>query len=224
MIKKPIFMLLTLIFCLWAVSASAAERTTRDLVFEDEEKPATSETAAANAENDTQNIGIKTTVILVRDGQTSTVTPNHAFKSGDSIKLVFTPSIDGYVYWMAKGSSGNVSIIFPSAKAGLDNKVERNKEYTVPIKGSLKFDDKPGKEELMCILSETRLEDMDKAVAAGSSAEQTTQVAAVEQGRDETRKTRDLVFEDEDSEDVNTQQQSAPKGTPLVANYELKHE
>ena len=37
------------------------------------------------------------------------------------------------------------------------------------------------------------------------------------------RKTRDLVFEEEDEEDVNTKTQVAPKGEPFVAFYELVH-
>ena len=39
------------------------------------------------------------------------------------------------------------------------------------------------------------------------------------------RKTRDLVFEEEDDEEtgVSTQSQIAPQGEPFVALYELKH-
>ena len=222
---KPVIALLTLIFCLWAVSAIAAGRTTRDLVFEDEPTPATADASATNAADaGTQKIGVKTTVILTRDGQTSTVTPSHTFKSGDSIKIVFTPSIDGYAYWMSKGTSGKYSILFPSAKAGVDNRVERNQEYTIPVKGAFKFDDTPGKEELMCILSETRLADLEKALSMDSAEDKNTQVASIEKENADKRQTRDLVFEDEDTADVNTKQQSAPKGEPFVANYELNHE
>ena len=205
-----------------AWSGTALSRTTRDLVFEDEE-PSAQQTAPANAEvAGKQSIGVKTTVILERDGQTSTVLPSHEFKSGDKVKLVFTPSVDGYVYWMAKGSSGQYQVLFPNAKAGTDNQVKRNQEYTVPIKGGFRFDNNPGSEELLCILSTERLNDLDSA-AAEQFKNAATQVAALEQKHEAKRTTRDLVFEDEDSGDVNTKKQEAAKGEPFVASYTLKH-
>ena len=231
--RSRIFAFLTVVFCLWAFCASAANRTTRDLVFEDDDATNASASqeisgAATNStqvnETQTQAIGVKTTILLTRDGKTSTVLPSHEFKSGDSLKLVFTPSIDGYVYWMSKGTSGNYTVLFPSAKAGTDNKVVRNEEYTIPAQGSFRFDDKVGKEELLCILSEQRLPDFEKALENGSKDVDSKQVASVEQKNTEQRKTRDLVFEDDNSGDVNTQKQVAPKGEPFVAHYVLTHE
>lgn len=243
--KNILLLLLVIVACAFAASASAAERTTRDLVFEDSDSSsektsgaaiqqtkdaAAGKAAAAKADTakstaaDKKSIGVKTTILLTRDGKTSTVLPTHEFKSGDSVKLVFTPSIDGYVYWMSKGSSGNYTMLFPSAKAGMDNKVVRNKEYFVPAKGSFRFDDKAGTEELLCVLSEQKLPDLEKAAmenmkgAAGTAA-----VASVEKKNADKRATRDLVFEDDDKGDVNTKQQTAPKGEPFVAHYKLTH-
>ena len=88
---------------------SWAARTTRDLVFDDEE-PAQTQAMESSGK---QTTALKTTMLLKRDGTTSTVLPSHEFKSGDSVKLVFTPNIDGYVYWLAKGSSGNYPYFFP---------------------------------------------------------------------------------------------------------------
>ena len=231
---KKVFVFTIFAIALFALpfSGSAAERTTRDLVFEDdatakdtsgkdpsEKKDQTDGAAAA------QSIGVKTTVLLTRGGATSTVLPSHGFKSGDSVKLVFTPSVDGYVYWMAKGSSGNYTMLFPSAKSGTDNKVERNKEYTVPAKGAFRFDDKPGKEELLCILSDKQLPDLEKAMGTSDTYKSgSDKVAEMAKSNAEKRTTRDLVFEDEDSGDVNTKQQTAPKGEPFVAHYTLTHE
>ena len=165
-------------------------------------------------------------MLLKRDGTTSTVLPSHEFKSGDSVKLVFTPNIDGYVYWLAKGSSGNYSVLFPS-KANMDNAVQRNQEYTIPPKGTFRFDDTPGDEELLCILSAEKLPDMDKAIAEADAAQinvqSSTQLAKLEEKNTPKRTTRDLVFDDEDEGDVNTKQQVAQKGEPFVAHYVLTH-
>ena len=221
--KRSAVLLLTgALFLAWS-NDSLAARTTRDLVFEDEE-PAQSQ---AMENSGKQATALKTTMLLKRDGATSTVLPTHEFKSGDSVKLVFTPNIDGYVYWLAKGSSGTYSILFPS-KADTDNAVQRNQEYTVPSKGAFRFDATPGNEELLCILSAEKLPDMDKAIAeadtAQINAQRSTQLAKLEEKNTSSKRTtRDLVFEDEDEGDVNTKQQVAPKGEPFAAHYVLTH-
>lgn len=196
-----------------------AERTTRDLVFEDEPQ------AAEASQKNEQTIALKTTILLKRNGQTNTVLPTHEFKSGDSVKLVFTPSVDGYAYWMAKGSSGTYAVLFPGAKTGQENAVQRNIEYTVPVKGWFKFDEKVGSEELLCIISTRRLSDIDNAIAelTTQSDKSTKQIAAVEEKNAAARTTRDLVFEDEDGEDVNTKKQTATHDEPFVAHFVLSH-
>lgn len=218
---KKIYSVMLLAAMLLCSMDAAAERTTRDLVFDD------SEGSAAAPSSDTQTLAVKTTIALVRDGQNSTVTPTHEFKSGDSIKVVFTPNVDGYVYWLAKGSSGKHSVLFPSPKSGMDNAVKRNQEYTVPPKGSFKFDAQAGSEELLCILAPEKLADLEKLVAeaaAGNVSDATNKaVATLDQSNTEKRTTRDLVFDDEDDKDVNTKSQQAAKGTPFVAHYVLTH-
>ena len=236
--KKLLFLSVLIAgLCLSALSASAAGRTTRDLVFEDDapKKEAKAEAKTDQASGGTQSsnatqasqtsIAVKTTIMLTRDGKTSTVLPSHEFKSGDSVKLVFTPNVNGYVYWMSKGSSGNYAMLFPSAKSGMDNKVERNKEYTVPVKGSFKFDAKAGKEELLCILSEQKLPDLEKALNDGakSDGDKSKVVASLTKENESKRTTRDLVFEDDDAGDVNTKKQTAAKGEPFVAHFVLTH-
>lgn len=215
--KKGLLCLSLALLLAWGGDAFA--RTTRDLVFEDEEEAPTS---ATNEAANTETIGVKATVVLERDGQKSTVTPTHEFKSGDKVKLVFTPNTDGYVYWLAKGTSGKYAMLYPNAKAGMDNSVKRNTEYTVPAKGSFRFDDTPGNEELLCILSTEKLEDLDKA-AAEQFANADKQVAQLEEDQGKKRATRDLVFEEDEEEDVQTKTQTAPKGEPFVAPFVLKH-
>ena len=107
--RHALLLILGALFMVWGNDSWAA-RTTRDLVFDDEE-PAQTQAMESSGK---QTTALKTTMLLKRDGATSTVLPTHEFKSGDSVKLVFTPNIDGYVYWLAKGSSGSYSVLFPS--------------------------------------------------------------------------------------------------------------
>jgi hypothetical protein len=212
-----------------ALAAPAfAARKTRDLVFEDEDDAATSEVAKESGIEDPMKISVKTALELTRDGQNTTVAPDHEFKSGDRVKLRYTTSADGYVYWMAKMSSGKYSVLFPTDKTGMDNLIKKNEEHTVPVKGSFRFDDTPGTESLLMVFSPERIPELEQAVAEangqkGNVVEDSTKVASVEEKNANKRKTRDLVFEDEDDEEVNTKTQVAPKGEPFVSMYELVH-
>lgn len=207
--------LAALAFAVAAVFSTSAMSATRDLVFDDDED------AAAAADDSKQTIAVKTTVQLTRDGQTSNVAPSAEFKSGDKVKLVFTPNVDGYVYWMAKGSSGQYALLYPSAKAGMDNAVSRNQEYTVPAKGAFKFDDQPGDENLLCILSTDKIPELEQA--AGNMTAAAPEIDQIEKTNQQKRQTRDLVFDDEEDEEINTTSQVANKGEPFVAQYTLSH-
>lgn len=219
--------LVCLLIAVLAAPAFAA-RKTRDLVFEDEDEAATSELAKEADIQDPVKISVKTALELTRDGQKTTVAPDYEFKSGDRVKLRYTTNADGYVYWMAKMSSGKYSVLFPTEKTGMDNLIKKNEEHTVPAKGSFRFDDTPGTESLLMVFSPDRIPELDQAVAEangqkGNVVADSTQVASVEEKNTSKRKTRDLVFEDEDEEEVNTKTQVAPKGEPFVALYELVH-
>lgn len=222
--KKFLFGLMSLCMTLCLAINAEAARQTRDLVFEDEETaPAAKESSIENP----QVVAVKATIELNRNGEVSTVSPSHEFQSGDKVKLLYTPNIDGYAYWLAKGSSGNITVLFPSVQTGADNTVARNTEYTIPVKGSFKFDNNPGQEELLCIISPVRIPELDKIIEETSKgqipAEKAQAVAEVENKNTSKRATRDLVFEDEDEEDVNTKTQVAPQGEPFVAHYILTH-
>lgn len=206
----------------------ASTRRTRDLVFDDEEesgaRPTVSGTAADSVKGET--IAVKATVELTRDGKTSTVLPTEEFKSGDKVRLLFSANKEGHVYWLAKGTSGQYQVLFPSAKAGMDNKIAKSTEYTVPVKGAWRFDDKKGTETLVCILSPNSVSELDKAVQLatdGKKDEASTIIAGIVNGHETKRTTRDLVFEEEDENDVNTKSQTSADGEPFVAVYELTH-
>lgn len=209
-----------------AAANTGNKRKTRDLVFEDDEEtaPAVAGTASADAKGET--IAMKATVELNRDGTQSTVLPTTDFKSGDKVRLIFSANQDGYIYWVAKGTSGTYQVLFPTQKSGMDNAVVKNKEYTVPAKGAWRFDDKKGTETVVCILSPQPVEELSKAVKLaeeGKGQDASAMIAAVVNGHENKRTTRDLVFEEEDDADVNTKKQTSTDNEPFVAIYELAH-
>ena len=64
---------------------------------------------------------------------------------------------------------------------------------------------------------------LDKAVAENFE-NAAAAVASLEARHQAQRVARDLVFEEEESESVNTRKQEARDGEPFVAHYELVHE
>lgn len=207
-------------------NVTQSSRKTRDLVFEDEEEavPTVAGSTADKVQGET--IAMKATVEMTRDGKTTTVLPTAEFKSGDRVRLIFSTNRDGYIYWLAKGTSGQYQLLYPNKKAGMDNSVIRNKEYTVPTKGAWRFDEKKGTETLVCVLSPKPVADLDKAVQlsnAGNRQEASAIVEGIVNSHETKRTTRDLVFEEEDNQDVNTKSQKTAGDEPFVATYELTH-
>lgn len=206
------------------------QRRTRDLVFEEDE--AAQNEAPPAVEGDTSEgvsgevLAMKATVERKRDDQTLTVLPSDEFRSGDRVKLIFSVNRDGYIYWLSKGTSGQYQVMFPGLKTGEDNSVAKNKEYTVPAKGSWRFDDTKGTETVVAMFSPSRIAKAEEAVKLaneGKTEEASKIVAGLIDGHEKKRTTRDLVFEEEDQGDVNTKTQETPDGEPFVATYELVH-
>lgn len=202
-------------------------RATRDLVFDDDDAdsaPVLPDSAASQVDGD--EIAMKTTVELTRDGATTSVLPTEDFKDGDKARLKFSVNRDGHIYWLAKGASGQYQLLYPSKKAGMDNTVKRNQEYTVPQRGAWRFDNQKGTETLVAVLSPKPMPELDRAVklaADGDSAAASKIVSRMINGNEKKRTTRDLVFEEEDDDVVNTKSQKANGDEPFVAVYELIH-
>ena len=73
--RYSLLLILGALFMVWGDDSWAA-RTTRDLVFDDEE-PAQTQAMESSGK---QTTALKTTMLLKRDGTTSTVLPSHEFK------------------------------------------------------------------------------------------------------------------------------------------------
>jgi hypothetical protein len=206
-----------------------AYAATRDLVFEDDDDTQATAKATEAGINNPEIISVKTTFDLTKDGETISVPSDYEFTSGDKIKLRYTTNTDGYVYWMAKMSSGQYAILFPSKEAGTDNFVKKNENQSVPLTGYFRFDENPGKEELLLVFAPEKIAELETAAteAMAKSDKATEQnipkIAALELNLTKKAATRDLVFEDDDEEEVNTKTQASSSGDPFVAHYSLIH-
>ena len=231
----PLFLAFSLIILSPAFAAETQNKPgTRDLVFEDEEvtkKAEQAEKIEVPKVEGGQKISLTTSLELTREGKTEIVAPNSTFKSGDRVKLLYTPGMDGYIYWISRMTSGKFTVLFPTAKTGMDNAVKKGEKYTMPAKGAFRFDDKTGTEIIICMISPQKIAVLDAAIAEADKAGQQVDLNQLdkvintlgEQNLNK-RQTRDLVFEEEEDEKSLTKTQTVKPGDTFVATYELIHE
>ena len=144
------------------------------------------------------NAGLKYRILLRNpSGQPVEVDPDTAFRTGESIRLVFEPNIDGFLYVIQEGSSGQWSMLYPHPQMqGGRNDVARFREVAIPPAGWFRFDETPGIERILVYLSRekaTALPGADGAVVRVESVAQRT-VAQLTR----TIRPRDLVYEAEE--------------------------
>lgn len=89
--------------------------------------------------------------LLGNDGQMQQVTTSRAFSSGDRIKLNLMSNRSGYLQLINVGSTGRSAVLFPYS--GKDNHVQANTPYIVPRDAWIRFDNNPGEETILAVLS-----------------------------------------------------------------------
>jgi len=214
--------------CLVALSFGATAAT-RDLVFEDEEETSIPKDVEIPADEVQAVVKVKTQIELTRDGTTEMVDPDTKFKSGDKVRIIYTPNVDAYAYWIGFGSTGKEVMLFPNEKTGMDNLVKKNNTYTIPVKGSFKFDENPGEENLMLVMTPDK--DPQLEALAKDSAVEGGKIQAARKDAEEAQKkastTRDLVFEEEEDETTKVEtrtQVSKDIKQPFMSVWTLVHE
>ena len=218
--------------------ASATQQTTAPINTEPTKPP------MVNVVNTTNlPLGMRYSV-LKRDsaGRFTEVDSDATFHSGDRIRLHVDVNTSGYLYVVTQGSSGNWSLLFPSADVdGGNNRIERGSSQQIPAnsKGQFVFNDQSGTEKLFLVLSRKPEPDLDKLIYSITGAHGTDRSVmahatvnddVVNRLRDEV-KSRDLVFEKVDGEAPDKPGEKAtyvvnPNRTDdarLVVDVALKH-
>lgn len=118
--------------------------------------------------------------VLAGDGTASKLGPplnpaeDHVFKSGELVTVSFTPTFEAYVYFINRGPK-RTSVIFPVGVANI-KVIPSNETHNV----FLQFDNEPGREELIVIVSRDRLSKLDNAVATPDQVLDTKDISALE--------------------------------------------
>lgn len=146
----------------------------------------------------------------LESGREVEVDPETIFHSGDNVRFVFESNIEGHLYIVQRGSSGNWTVLFPNPRINGGQHVIRPREpYTVPsTDGWFRFDDKPGDESVRVFLSKQPLDSfpgLQQAVAKPQTVEDIQVARAV-------LKSRELVL-------VQIPADKTPAGGTEAGNY-----
>ena len=136
-----------------------------------------------------QYMGISYWINLVdANGKTTRVDPNRTFKSGERIQLTIESNRDGYLYVLNVGSSGNSHMLFPNPGV-VSNRVVAGLPHTVPFNNYMRFDNNPGEELVLLMLSPKPLGNLTPSTPAygplnNQQTQQYTQVARAKGAKD----------------------------------------
>jgi hypothetical protein len=111
-------------------------------------------------------LGLRYSILkYAADGSASEVDAETVFRTGDLIRLRIRVNDPAYLYVVHKGSSGSWRMLFPSADLdGGDNAVVPGREYDLPGRTRLIFDETPGEERIFLVLSREPESQMDRLI------------------------------------------------------------
>lgn len=122
--------------------------------------------AAAAAPAEEQSKGpyqLQIKLEVYADGEWKPVDEQHVFDSGDRVRFRAKANFDGYLYVTNHGTSGAYRSLFPSAEAGMENRIDAGAEYVVPQTedGAFRIEAPPGHEIVYWTLTPARVGEPD---------------------------------------------------------------
>ncbi len=102
-------------------------------------------------------------LVQVVNGAEREVSPQSTFHSGDMVRVKLEGNRNGYLYVIARGSSGNWKPLFPAPDINSgENRVAPHQRYTLPSSSqAFTFDEQPGEERLFLIYSAEPIRDIE---------------------------------------------------------------
>lgn len=109
-------------------------------------------------------VAIRYSLVKLENGAEVEVPVTHTFRSGDQVRLKVEANQRGYLYLIARGSSGVWKPLFPSREAS-DNLIEARRGYDVPSSTqAFTFDEQEGREKIFLVFSRVPLADLDSQI------------------------------------------------------------
>jgi len=116
-------------------------------------------------------LGLRYALTQVVNGAESEVNPTATFHSGDMVRVKVEGNREGYLYVIARGSSGNWKPLFPAPDInGGDNRIAPHRGYRLPSDTqAFTFDEQSGEERLFVVFSAEPVKDMDELIPSLSA-------------------------------------------------------
>jgi len=128
------------------------------------------------------------------DGKVARTSTSREFRTGERVRLQIKPNKGGYLYVINIGSTGSSTVLYP--RAGEENAVIANETYSVPGRGFMRFDDNPGVETLLVIVSSKPLSNLAPQIAPRQEKYDVASTQRLQEFANE-RGAKDLVIEDD---------------------------
>jgi hypothetical protein len=110
-------------------------------------------------------LALRYSLVKVTGNVDAEVDPTSVFHSGDRIRLSVRANSPGYLYIVNQGSSKRWNVMFPSPDIDHgNNRVEANRDYLIPSTDRFYFDENPGAERLVIVLTRQPEADLEKLI------------------------------------------------------------
>jgi hypothetical protein len=129
------------------------------------------------SDNKKPRLGLRYNVLMVDPKGASApreVDPETEFREGDCVAIRFTPNRSGYLYVLNQGSTGQWQALLPSPEMPEEsNVVQAFRSITVPENYCFAFDNNPGTERLMVIISDSKrdVDEINEAIRSQGKSE-----------------------------------------------------
>jgi hypothetical protein len=100
-------------------------------------------------------LGLRYALVQVAQGSEREVSPSATFRAGDQVRVTVEGNRDGYLYVIARGSSGVWKPLFPASNINAgDNRLTARKAQRLPSDTqAFEFDEQAGQEQLFVVFS-----------------------------------------------------------------------
>jgi hypothetical protein len=118
-------------------------------------------------------LGLRYALAQIVNGAEQEVSPTGMFRSGDQVRVKVEGNRDGYLYVIARGSSGVWKPLFPAADInGGDNRIAARRAQRLPSNTqAFTFDDQAGQEQLFVIYAAEPVKDVDALIPSLTAPE-----------------------------------------------------
>ena len=85
--------------------------------------------------------------------------PAHVFEAGELVRFRVQANFPGYLYVLNHATSGKDALLFPKEETGLDNRIDKDREYVMPMteSGWFRMEGPAGHEVTYWVMSPLRL-------------------------------------------------------------------